>query len=295
MSRAEALGPRGWLHSADRSRVGGGLAERREGVPMAVQSYQPQINLTALETSAKQKGLLRKLLALALFVVFVLVLVKYHDWFRNILPGASNQAHVSTPDTTAPKTGHVRPARSRRTSSEHHADAVVPPASEAPLALAPGMTEFKIRSPLVVEVISGGGRHQVMRTRDDSIYLYSHDETLSAPDVVEANVVYGTGEIKLAAEQIRLSPGAVELASPPIGSVDLLRAKQPTAEGSVVLLARIDKDGNIQDLQAIGGPETLFASAREAVKQWRFKPYYESGQAVETEAQITVKFASSAH
>jgi TonB family protein len=263
---------------------------------MTMQSYQPQINLTAFETAAKQKLLLRRLLALAVLAVFVLVLVTYYGWFRNILPGASNQVRVSTSDTTAQKPGHVRPATSRRTSSKHRADAVVPPASEAQLTLAPGMTEFTIRSPLVVEVISGGGQHHMIRPRDDSIYLYLHDETLAAPDVVEANVGYGTGEIKLASEQIRLSSGAVELASPPVGSsVDPLLAKQKTMEGSVVLLARIDKDGNIQDLQVISGPETLFAAAREAVKQWRFKPYYKSGQAVETEAQITVKFAISAH
>jgi protein TonB len=135
----------------------------------------------------------------------------------------------------------------------------------------------------------------MIRTRDDSIYLYLHDETLAAPDVVEANVGYGTGEIKLAAEQIRLSSGAVELASPSVGSVDPFLVKQQTMEGAVVLLARIDKDGDIQDLQVISGPESLFASAREAIKQWRFKPYHKSGQPVETEAQITVKFAISAH
>jgi len=261
---------------------------------MTVQSYQPQVNITALETAAKQKLLLRRLLALAVLAVFVLVLVKYYAWFRNILPGASNEVRVSTSATTAEKAGHVSHATSRRTRSEHRADAVVPPASEAQLTLAPGMTEFTIRSPLVVEVISAAGQHQTIRARDDSIYLYSHDETLAAPDVVEANVGYGTGEIK-AAEQIHLSSGAVELASPPVGSVDPLLAKQQTIEGSVVLLARIDKDGNIQDLQVISGPETLFASASEAVKQWRFKPYYKSGEAVETEAQITVKFAISAH
>jgi len=269
---------------------------------MTVQSYQPQINVNAFETAAKQKRLLRMLLALAMLAVFVLVSVKYYGWFRNILPGASNEVRVSTSDTTAKKPGHVSPARSRRTSSKGHADAVVPPASEtqlppaskAQLALAPGMTEFTIRSPLVVEVISAAGQHQIMRTRDDSIYLYLHDETLAAPDVVEANVGYGTGEIQ-ATERIRRSSGAVELASPPVGSVEPLLAKQQTMEGSVVLLSRIDKDGNIQDLQVISGPETLFASASEAVKQWRFKPYYQSGQAVETEAQITVKFANSAH
>jgi outer membrane biosynthesis protein TonB len=39
----------------------------------------------------------------------------------------------------------------------------------------------------------------------------------------------------------------------------------------------------------------LFAAALEAVKQWRFKPYQQSGEAIESEAQITVKFDISAH
>jgi TonB family protein len=260
---------------------------------MTVQSYQPQINLTAFETAAKQKWLLRMLLALAVLGFFVLVFM-YYRWFGNILPGASNDVRGSTSDTTAEKPRHVSPATSRRTSSKHRADAVVPPASEAQLTLAPSITESTIRSPLAVEVISGGGQHQMVRTRNDSIYLDLHDKTLAAPDVVDANAGHGTGEIK-AAEQIRLSSGVVELASPPVGSVDPLLAKEQTMEGSVVLLARIDKDGNIQNLQVISGSEMLFAAAREAVKQWRFRPYYKSGQAVETEAQITVKFAISAH
>ena len=260
---------------------------------MTVQSYQPQINLTPFETAPKQKWLGVLLLALAVLGAFVLVSL-YFGWFRNILPGASNEAQVSTSGTTAGKAGHVSLATSRRTSAKHRADAVVPAASEAPLTFAPGITEAAIRSPLAVEVISGGGRHQIIGTRDDAIYLDLHDKTVAAPDVVSANAGYGTGEIK-AAEQIRLSSGAAELASPPVGSVDPLLAKQQTIEGSVVLVARIDKDGNIQNLQAISGPEILFVAAREAVKQWRFKPYYESGQAVETEAQITVKFAISAH
>jgi TonB family protein len=259
---------------------------------MTVQSYQqPQINLTAFETGAKQKWLFRLLIALAVLGGVVLVLA-YYRWFGNFLPSTSNEVGVSTSDTTAEKPGHVSSATSRRNSSKHRAAAVVAPASDEELTLAPGITQSAIRSPLAVEVISGGGRHQIIGTRDDAIYL--HDKTLPAPDAVDANAGYETGEIK-AAEQIRLSSGVVEVLSPPAGSVDPILAKQETMVGSVVLLARIDKDGNIQNLQVISGPEILFAAAREAVKQWRFKPYYQSGQAVETETQITVKFAISAH
>jgi outer membrane biosynthesis protein TonB len=33
----------------------------------------------------------------------------------------------------------------------------------------------------------------------------------------------------------------------------------------------------------------------EAVKQWRFKPYFQSGRAVDTEARITVNFTISTY
>ena len=264
---------------------------------MTEQSYQPQINLTAFENAGKQRWLLRVLLALSVLAVLVLA-VMYYSWFGNTPAGASNQGNVKTSNTTAEKARHVSSATFRRTSSKHRADAVVPPMSEttpeAQLKSPPGIIESTIRSPLALDVISGGGRHQLIGTRDDSIYLDSQDKTLAATNVADANAGPGQGVIK-AVEQTRLSPGAVELASPPVASADLVLAKSHTMEGSVVLLAQIDKDGNIQNVHVIGGPEIFFGAAREAIKQWRFKPYYESGQAVETEAKITVKFAISTH
>jgi TonB family protein len=233
------------------------------------------------------------LLALAVLGAFALVWM-YDGWFRDIVPGATNEVRVSTSDTNAEKPRHVSPT-SRQTTSKHRADALLPPASDAPLTFAAGITQSAIRSPLAVEVISGGGKHQVVGTRDDSIYLGSHDETFATRDVIDASAGSGRGEIK-APEPIRLSSGVVGLVSPPIEAGDHPRlAKQQTMEGSVVLLAQIDKDGNIENLKEISGPEILFAAAREAVKQWHFQPYYTSGQAVETQTQITVKFAISAH
>src|SRR5579864_2153288 len=260
--------------------------------PVAVQSYKPQIDLAAVETAAKQGWFLRMLVASAVIGVFVLVLM-YSSWFGSILPGASNEARVSPSDTTAEKTArHTGTLKARRTSSKHRAAAFVPRASEAPLTVAPGITEAAIRSPLAVEVISGGGRHQIVGTRNDSIYLDSRGKTLAAADVVDSNADDETSQIK-ASEPIRLSSGVVELASPPV--MEPLLAKPQTIEGAVVLLARIGKDGKIQTLQVVSGPEILFTAALEAVKQWRFKPYQQSGEAIESEAQITVQFAISTH
>lgn len=233
---------------------------------MTEQSYQPQINLTALDTDAKQRWLVRMLFTVAVLGA-VIVVVVYHGWFRSLVPGVSNEASVSTSETTGEPSGHVDPAKSRRNSSKHRADAVVPPASQEQVIVDPAIVQAAMRSP-AVEVISGGGQHQMIATQDVSINLDSHSPN---------------------------SSGVVELASPAEGSGPLVVAKQAAVEGAVVLLARIDKDGNIQNLQVISGPEILFAAAREAVKEWRFKPHYDSGQAIETETQITVKFAISAH
>ncbi len=70
-------------------------------------------------------------------------------------------------------------------------------------------------------------------------------------------------------------------------------AKQMKVQGAVILQALIGKNGNIQDLHVLSGPAILSEAARQAVKQWHFKPYLLAGQAVETEARITVNFTIS--
>jgi periplasmic protein TonB len=67
-------------------------------------------------------------------------------------------------------------------------------------------------------------------------------------------------------------------------------AREMKIQGAVVLNALIGRAGNIQHIRVLSGPTILSAAAQEAVKQWRFRPYLQSGQAVETEARIIVNF-----
>lgn len=67
-------------------------------------------------------------------------------------------------------------------------------------------------------------------------------------------------------------------------------AKLARVEGVVALQAVIGKDGSIQNLRVISGHPLLTAAALEAVKQWRYKPYFLNGEAVEVETQIVVNF-----
>jgi periplasmic protein TonB len=95
-------------------------------------------------------------------------------------------------------------------------------------------------------------------------------------------------------QRVRVSQGVsqgllikkVQPAYPPL-------ARQARIQGQVLLQAEISKDGAIQNLRLISGHPMLAPSAIEAVKQWRYKPYYLNGEPVEVETQITVIFSLS--
>jgi periplasmic protein TonB len=70
-------------------------------------------------------------------------------------------------------------------------------------------------------------------------------------------------------------------------------ARQARIQGQVVLQAQISKQGTIENLQLISGHPMLAPAAIEAVKQWRYKPYFLNGEPVEVETQITVIFSLS--
>ena len=61
-------------------------------------------------------------------------------------------------------------------------------------------------------------------------------------------------------------------------------------QGPVVLQAWIAKDGTVRDLKLVRGYLVLGQAAYQAVKQWRYKPYFLNGRAVEAETYITIDF-----
>jgi periplasmic protein TonB len=70
-------------------------------------------------------------------------------------------------------------------------------------------------------------------------------------------------------------------------------AKQARIQGTVVLRAVINREGTIQDLQVISGHPLLVQAAINAVRQWRYRPYYLNDQPVEVETQVMVNFSLS--
>ena len=70
-------------------------------------------------------------------------------------------------------------------------------------------------------------------------------------------------------------------------------ARQARIQGQVVIRAVISRNGMIENLQVLSGHPMLVQAAIDAVKQWRYRPYFLNGEPVEVETQVTVNFLLS--
>jgi protein TonB len=249
---------------------------------------------------SEQKQRRQMLIALALLLVaLILVLVKDREfWFPSTPPVAQSESEPveETPSEQKPAQSDAAnattpPAAPIRAKAKPHAP---PPAEPSPApALAPVVTSRAVLPPLEVEVVAGD-EHRTISPGTSSVKVDLHARapfsTTPASSTQPSSDATGVAD---ATGRVRINPGAAELLSRPVQPNYPLLAKQMKVQGAVVLEALIGRDGNIQDLHVLSGPTILSAAAREAVKQWRFKPYLQSGNAVETEARITVNFTIS--
>ena len=69
-----------------------------------------------------------------------------------------------------------------------------------------------------------------------------------------------------------------------------LVARNAKIQGPVVLRAVIDTKGKVTNLRVLSGHPLLAASAVEAVRQWKYRPFVFEGKVVPVETTITVVF-----
>jgi periplasmic protein TonB len=259
---------------------------------------------------SEKKQRRQMLVALALLLAaLILVLIKDRDfWFPPAPLAQSESEPVEEPSpevkapsqaastTTPPPAIHARPK-----SKTHTPPSTAVEPSPAP-ALAPVVMTRAVLPPLEVEVVAGDERRTIQST-SNSVRVdlqprtpFTTSAASSSPASSSSGPSSGSPDsagIADATARVHLSPGADEMLSRPVQPNYPLLAKEMKVQGAVVLEALIGRDGNIQDLHVLSGPTILSTAAREAVKQWRFRPYLQSGQAVETEARITVNFTIS--
>jgi TonB family protein len=260
-------------------------------MPMLEEKVTPEINLDALEATPAYRSRRQMLLALVLLLMaLIVVLLKYREfWFPPESATTTRTLDQTTPEANPPKHhGNARGSKARRGGGSAQSSTSTSASMSKPITL----------NPLQVQVVSAGGR-QSIRTQSASISVAFPDPSTLAPQSQTAEQTPPAAATEVAradsSEGFHLSPEAAKLISAPVSPEYPVLAKQMNVQGSVVLQALVEKDGNIQEVQVLSGPDILSGAAVEAVKQWHFKPYYQDGEPVQSQVEITVNFTISTH
>jgi protein TonB len=255
----------------------------------------------------------RRMMVIALTLLIValgFVLFRDRDfWFPDTQDAMDADAPASEsatatalapPGVAKPTSPVVALKHSRTVVAEPTKDAAPPAESDPPAA----QIQRTVLPPLEVEVVAGDA-HRTVRPGSNSVHvdLQSASSQASSSQAGSSQPIADTPEtsaapataanLTKASERVEVSADASQLVSHSVRPGYPMLARQMKVQGSVILQALISRDGAIQDLHVMSGPPILAGAAREAVKQWRFKPHYMGAEAVETQAKITVNFTIS--
>ncbi len=110
----------------------------------------------------------------------------------------------------------------------------------------------------------------------------------SAPPLQSALNSQGSGQPPVAQEAVAGPPGQ------PIHLALELQGREAAPE-PVVLQAVIDKDGTVRQVELIGPPSPLASAVMQAVKRWRYRPFYRNGKPAEAVVRITIDVKLANH
>jgi TonB family protein len=258
------------------------------------------------EFAGPQAGLANKqprqlLIALFLLLVALAVVIgKNRDfWFGSdeaLESDAASSENVSKPNSVAvpaktsqaPAAPAITPKShiARKTSTEPTVTAPTPNDS-ASLHSPVVATNRTVLPPLEVEVVAGD-THRTVHPESNVTQVEIPKDSNRVSTAVTASVAALPAN---AAERERLSPASVPELRQTVEATYPLLGQHARVQGSVVLQAVVGTDGSIESLRIVSGPAILTTAAQQAVRQWRFKPYLQNGQPVETKARITVNFS----
>jgi TonB family protein len=137
--------------------------------------------------------------------------------------------------------------------------------------------------PVVVE--------NVEPTAPEAITAGSNSNSNSSDQAISGLVSMPSSVPQPGPETLKISQGVSQgLLIKKVAPVYPPRALKAHMQGSVQLLATISKDGDITKVKVLNGEPLLAQAAVDAVKQWKYKPYYLNSQPMEIQTQITVNF-----
>jgi periplasmic protein TonB len=233
----------------------------------------------------------RMLMALGILVV-ALAAVVLKDWDFWFPPTSEvEEAAVHHRSTGLPASATPAPVTIQRKPLKPAAPLSAPAAATADAPPMSATTERAALPPMQIEVVAGN-RHINVPAKSSAIHVdVDSGDTSAVSTTASASPAPSTSTGS--GDRVKISPITSQNVTVSVPPDYPLLARQMKVQGAVSLQALISREGSIQELQILSGPAILAVAAREAVKQWHFKPYLQNGQPVETEARITVNFTIS--
>ena len=231
-------------------------------------------------SSAQQPRRLILALSLLLIALITLLVKDRQFWFGSEQATIESDMPENTVATQAATKNTARRSKSASTVATRKlvpvATVTAQPNTESGSGVAVTRT---VLPPLDVEVVAGD-KHKKLHPGTNSTHVEIPNPTVNADNLAAATN---------AAEREPLPAAAAPQAA--VNTSYPLLAQHMNVQGSVVLQAIISAEGVVQDLRVLSGPAILSSAAQQAVREWRFKPVVQNGQAVETKAKITVNFS----
>jgi TonB family protein len=266
------------------------------------------VTRTPVANARKQQRLMAAALIL-LLVTLVAILYRERDfWFPDerqmqVQEQEQQQAQPQQDASTMavatvvpPKETSEKPqSKSTQSKSKDKSGSPMVAHSEVEQDAPPGVTTTRtVLPPLEVEVIAGD-KHHKLRPPSNTVQvdLERGSPSRATPSIAADPLSTAAKVTSAAPERVEISSDAARLVTHSVTPAYPTLARQMRVQGSVVLQAVIGRDGQIQGLQVVSGPPILAGAAREAVKQWHFKPHLLGAEPVETQAKITVNFTIS--
>ena len=234
----------------------------------------------------------RKMLLAIVLLVAALAVVVAKDrrfWFTSDDSSVDDEVTTGVTPTSSPESISKAVAEKTRNRS------VGTNSSETEIDIPPAVVENHRAAvaPLNVQIVSGDTKRVLPAGASNALQVEipaNSGEWRIWPTPQSGK---GSGATVYAAERVPLPVASGDSGHVEGTAATPLLSKQMRVRGSVVLQALVSADGIIERVQVLSGPTALAPAAREAIRQWRFKPYLKDGQPIETQANITVNFVIS--
>lgn len=95
-------------------------------------------------------------------------------------------------------------------------------------------------------------------------------------------------------QRVRVSQGvSTGLLIKKVQPIYPVEARAAHIQGQVLMRAVISRAGDIEELEILEGPPELVVSAVNAVREWKYRPYFLKGEPIAVETQIVVNYTLS--